>query len=133
MNSRRSTNMVTYNLQLVIVQEPWRHNASGVAYCYEQEPLSIYDPELFQWIALVDILNPELWGLASRICYGVPAGEPLRLPRLGDDETPRVVMRYDATTRRYLVYPEDAPAAARAKVALRDALTLALDMAAGVG
>lgn len=125
--------MLTYNLHLVVLQDAWRHNAAGVAYCYEQEPLSIYDPELFQWIALVDILNPELWGLASRICYGVPAGEPLRLPRLGgndNDETPRVVIRYDA--RRYLVYPEDAPAAARAKVALRDALTLALDMAAEV-
>lgn len=119
-----------YNLHLVILQEPWEHNTSGVAYCYEQEPLGAYDPELTQWVALVDVLNQPLWERASRLCYGVPAGADLRLPRLTSDETElRVVIRYDAYARRYLVFPEHYSAAALAKARLRDALIHARDVA----
>lgn len=115
--------MLTYNLHLVVLQDAWRYNAAGVAYCYEQEPLSVYDPDSFQWIALVDILNVVIWERAARICYGNPVGQELALQRLGgDDAIPRVVLRYDAYSKRYWVYPQGHGEVTRAKRSLREAL-----------
>lgn len=115
--------MLTYNLHLVVLQVAWRYNVAGVAYCYEQVPMSAYDPESFQWVALVDVLNQPLWERSAQLCYGCPVGQELALPRLGgDDETPRVVLRYDPYSKRYWVYPRGMGEIVRAKRSLREAL-----------